>query len=163
MIPGLPNPYVLLAAVGLWLASLIGAALWYGGVVETRWEAAVATQKAEAAATLTALTEAARKKETEDAENARNIDATHAAALAAAAAGRDEFERRLRVERRRSGSCGTPASGPVDPGVGADAAAGGEPGFREFNNRRALELRDAALELQAYAKSCHAFALSVGR
>lgn len=157
----LPNPYVMLAFGAALIASILGGYA-YGTAHEARiWKAALAEQKAEAEQLRTTLTEKARAKEAADAESARNIDAVYQTMLADAYAGSAEFDRRLRVARRGA-SCGGAGSGQAPhPGSGADVAAGGEPGPGSADP--AHDLRNAALELQRYAKACNAFAVSVGR
>lgn len=155
------NPYILLAAGGIWLASIVGG-YFYGTHHEAlSWKAAIAQQQADASRTLTAATDAARQKEATDADHAREIDAQHAAALDAANSSRDDFARRLRDARSRS--CGSGADGgkATDTGSSAISPIGGDtgPGSVDPGNR----LREAVKVLQAYAVACHGWAVEVGR
>lgn len=125
------------------------------------WEAALAEQKADAARTLSAAVERNRLLEAQHAENARKIDETHNAELAAANASRDQFAKRLSIARGRACSGSPAAVEAPDPGVSAEPAGSGDsrPGQPDPGNR----LRELTKELQAYAKACHAFAIEVGR
>jgi len=151
----------LIAAGAFYAASLVAVGVGVHNYVSLGYEAAISAQKAEAAAKLTELTERARKKETEDAENARNIDAVYQAMLNDAFAGRDAFDQRLRIARRGARCGGAGSGAPADTGERADPAAVSEPG--PGSPDPAHDLRNAALELQRYAKACHSFAVSVGR
>lgn len=148
--------------IGLTLLASHGALAYVVSDYKERGHrAAIAEQKAEAERTLTAVVEANRKKEQEDAESARNIDAVYQAMLNDAYAGSADFDKRLRDARRRqSGSC-PPGGEAVNPRISPDVAPGSDDGSRGIDP--ASNLRTAALELQRYAKTCHAFAISVGR
>ncbi len=151
----------LIAAGAFYAVSLIVVGAGVHNYVSRGYEAAISAQKAEAATKLSELTKRARKKENEDAENARNIDAVYQAMLSDAYAGRDDFDKRLRIARRGQGCGGTGSGAPSDTGERTDPAAVSEHG--PGSPDPAHDLRNAALELQRYAKACHSFAVSVGR
>lgn len=158
---GIPNPYVLLAAGGLWIASILGG-YFYGTHHEAlSWRAVIAEQQATAARTLNTATEAARQKETADADHAREIDAQHAEALRAVADSRDAFADKLRIARSRQCGPSAPAGQTTDSGSGAIVAPRGDggPGQPDPGNR----LREAVKVLQAYSVAAHEFALTCGR
>lgn len=155
------NPYVLLAAGGLWIVSILGG-YFYGTHHEAlSWRAVIAEQKVETARTLNTATEAARQKETADADHAREIDAQHADALRAVADSRDAFADKLRIARSRQCGPSAPAGQAADTGSGATVASRGDdgPGQPDPGNR----LREAVKVLQAYAVACHGWAVEVGR
>lgn len=154
----IPPQYRVLAALGA-AVGLLAVGAWTGNTwTERRWEAAVARQEAEAAR---ALAEAVAAKAATEAANralTQKLDLAHAEALQAAADSRDAFSdeltRRVRdAERRARRNC--PVSGPVATDHSADTAGRGEPGPRAVDVGRLRAVRDAALSLQAYARTCH--------
>lgn len=154
----IPPQYRLLAALGAAVA-LLAAGAWTGHTwTERRWEAAVAKQEAEAAQKLAEATAATAAVEAANRALTQKLDQTHAEALQAAADSRDAFSdeltRRVRdAERRARRNC--PVPGPVAPDQPADAAGRGEPGHGAVDVGRLRAVRDAALSLQAYARTCH--------
>lgn len=157
----IPPQYRLLAAFG-GAVGLLAVGAWIGHTwTERRWVAAVEAQKAEAAKVLAEAIERNRLKEAADAENARRIDESHAADLAAARASADDFAERLRIARRGA-RCPSPGSAQAaNTGVSAEPAGSSDsrPGQPDPGNR----LRAAVKELQAYAVACHNWSLEVGR
>jgi len=157
------NPFIIKYCfiLGALAVSHLGVAWIVADYKERGHRAAIAEQKAEAERTLTAVTEANRKKEQADADNARNIDAVYQTLLADAYAGRDAFAERLRIARRGASCSSTPVRETADPGIRAHTPEGRDDGPGGHDS--ALTLRDAALELQNYAKVCHSWALTVGK
>jgi len=157
----MPNPTAILIAAGLWLSSCVGVFFWAQHIEANAWRVKVSEQKIEAGKVLATALQNNRVKENQDAENARKVDENHAKDLAAATASRDDFANRLRIARRGA-SCPNPGSTEApDPGISPDPASISNDGPRGPDP--ALSLRDAALELQRYARACHSWALEVGR
>ena len=159
--PFIPPQYRYLA-LGLALVAYTLGVVYISTNHERRaWVARIEAQKAEAAQALADATERNRQIEAEHAAQARTIDEKHAAEMADALASRDDFAERLRLARRRAGSCsGVPSPTPT-AGVSENPAGSGDDGPREPDP--AITLRDASLSLQSYAKACHSWATSVGR
>lgn len=161
----IPSPTIILAtALGFVLAT--GGAYVTGNLqgrkaADNIWQAKVAEQKVEAANQLAAAYAAKAEKEREDADNARRIDEAHKADMAAADAERADFDRRLREARRRASCSSTGGTEAPNTSVSENVAPGGidRPGSPDPGNR----LREAALELQRYARACHSWAHQVGR
>lgn len=161
------NPYVIIGA-GVAFLVVATSAFFEGRHYEAlTWEKAVAAQKIEAAAKLQTATAANAALDAKNSELAIRLDQEHANAIADAAASRDNFNsdlaKRLReTERRLRGRC-TPAPEAAHPGVGADVAAVGDDGPAGVDLAAVRAVRDAALEMQAYAVACHGWAVEVGR
>jgi hypothetical protein len=66
----IPNPWVIIGAIGFWFASCVGVYFWAQGIEADQWKAAYAAQAVEASNKL-----AASEKRKSDADNA-NIIAT---------------------------------------------------------------------------------------
>lgn len=163
---GLPNPY-LLAAIGIGaLAALSGSYLAGRSHANARWEAATARIQAEAATTLAQETARVREAENRAQALTREIEETHAQNTADDAARGADFDRRLAerlrdAERRARSRCPSPGQA-ADPSAAADAAGSRGAGLGGIDPARVRAIRDAGLELQRYAKACHAWAAEVG-
>ena len=165
---GLPLPLLKMAGIGLG-AILIAGGIYFAGFkhASARWEAATARLQVEAATLLS--TETARVHEAENRANAlaRTIEENHALETAQNAARGADFDRRLTIrvrdaERRARGNCPGPSQA-ADPPPPADPAGSGDPGLGGIDPERIRAIRDAGLELQAYAKACHKWAAEVGQ
>lgn len=114
----IPEPYRLLAAAALWLASLIAVGVWqhHAGAVDERvtWQAKEVTEQATAAAQFKALSDAARAAEQK-----------HAADMAALAA---DYERKLTdANKQRAADLAAVRTGALrlrDPGATVPACPG---------------------------------------
>ena len=128
MIPGLPNPWLILAVV-LALGGSWAAGNYQGHKAEsTAWAAVQAQERADAATLQAKAEKAASEANSRAAEAARTIEETHAKDLADADATRADFTERLRRATSRPSRCdGVPVTAP-NPGVGAVAAGGSQPG-----------------------------------
>lgn len=131
--------------------------------------AAIAEQKIDAANLLLTLNAESAAKDDANAKLARDLDASHAQALADADASRTDFERRLadglrqRQAQCRDGCSSQLPSPAPDPGKPQDVATGGDngPGQPDFDAGR--RLREVIKVLQADVVTCHAWAAQVGR
>jgi hypothetical protein len=151
--PTLPNPWIILGAV----LAIIGVAIggfFYGQHVEAlAWEAAIATQKAEAAQIVNAHNQhmAALNLEIEHAHNQRQAALTAGAADSHRLAG--ELDR-LRLSRR--GACGgdqvQPAPGVAVPQPRADSAGSVAGSFSEM-----AAIANDAVATAEYAAACRAW------
>ncbi len=157
------NPYIILGAVGVWLATALGGYFYGGHVKNLSWRAEMAKQ-ADAANAM--YIDALNRNAALEAANsllARTVDETHAKALSDAAASRDDFTKRLRLAASRA-RCGGPTTGETPhPGIGSDPTGSSDGQYRGPDIEAGGRLRDYALKLQAYAKACHSWATSVGR
>ncbi len=163
---GLPNPYILGALAFLWLGSVVGAALWYGGVRDDHWAAATERLKAEAATILAQAQKAAADKEAAAATLADKVETDHVEAekrLAADYAARLDGKR-LRDQAGRGASCPNPAS-PASNAAG-DSPQPAATGGCELSQQASDGLKRIALEADAfrlYGLACHDWAMSLGR
>lgn len=161
--PLLPNPYIILGAVGIWLATILGTTLVVSDYKDAK-HAQKDAKQADAANTL--YIESLNRNAALEAANsllARTVDETHAKALSDAAASRDDFTKRLRLAASRARCANTPSGETPNPGVGPDPTGSSDGQYRGPNIEAGGRLRDYALSLQAYAKACHSWATSVGR
>jgi hypothetical protein len=160
------NPYVILAAVGIWLVSIVGG-YFYGTHHEALvYKAAISKQDADASALLAQLTATAAAKDAASAEFARKIDEVTTHETQAINDAHADYDRAL-AERMRQ-----PPSRPscVSPGApkttdAAHSEAVDAPGIfvREPTLRDLGSLMQEADKLVATMNACHAFAESVGR
>lgn len=162
MIPGLPNPYLLLATLLALLGSFVAGDLYRGRQDKIAYDGAVAGLQRDAATTLAAETAKAAAADAHNAELSNQLDSAHAQALADIDATRDDFARRLRIAAAsRVGRCGPAAAEAANPSLGAPVAVGSDGGPGAANP--GLGLRAAVRALQEYSKTCNAWALDVGR
>jgi membrane protein involved in colicin uptake len=156
------SPYLALAAVLALLGSFVSGALFQHSHDKAAYEAVHNAERA-AAATVQAEAEKRAREAQERVETAnRTIEETHAKAIADAAATRDDFTRRLR-DATRSRRCNSLPAGPANNPSSSDVATRGNPGSDGVDIDAGTRLRDAALILQAYVKTCHAWAMENGR
>jgi hypothetical protein len=161
----MPTPFSLapyLALGGILLAAMSYSVGSYNGhkAERIKWEAVRATERADAATILAKAEAAAREAENRASVAAMKIGETHAKALQDIERSRADFSRRLHIATgsRCPNALPTPAA---DTGAAADTTARRDDGPGGVNS--GFSLRDAALELQAYAKSCNAWAMQIGR
>lgn len=159
----IPNPYLLLGGLVAFIAVAIGGFSAGHHYATLGYERAIAQQQTQAATVLAKVTAAASAKDAANSAIARNIDESHAHELEAINASRDDFARRLRIAQRGQCGAGAVPAAPGDPGHTADAAGSGDNGPGGAAIASGQRLRDAALELQAYAKECNAWATKIGR
>ena len=165
---GIGQGYLALAAVLALLGAFIAGDLTGAKHERAAWEASTAKLKADAATLLANAQEAARKKENEDAEKARAIDATYQDKINILASGASDRERSLlgslRNFQRRGDSC-------INTRL-AEAAAPGSPEVTTPDPRDAVleaaardfrQLGDDADKLAAWATACHNWATENGR
>lgn len=157
------------AAIGL---VVFTGFVWFGGyydgsrAVMKEWKAEVAAASATAAAKKAELDEAARAKESADAEHAMNLEATHAKDLEAVRAGSaafiDKLNGRLRgAEARCVG--GIVPSAAANSGLPEGRAGEPEGGYRGPDPASADRLREVGLTLQTELRDCRAWVLKHGR
>jgi hypothetical protein len=157
---GLPSPYVIGAVAVLLLGSHTAVWLKATSAANGRWEAVRATDRADAMQVQLDAEKRAREAENRASVAAMKIGETHAKALQDLDATRADFSRRLHIATgsRCPNALRPPAA---DTGAAADTATRRDDESGKPDPR--LSLRDAALELQAYAKSCNAWAMQIGR
>jgi len=157
---GLPSPYVIGAVAVLLLGSHTAVWLKATSAANSRWEAVRAVDRADAATILSKAEADAREAENRASVAAIQIGETHAKALQDIERSRADFSRRLHIATgsRCPNALRPPAA---DTGAAADTATRRDDGPGGVNS--GFSLRDAALELQAYAKSCNAWAMQIGR
>ncbi len=165
MIPGLPNPWLILGTFVVTLGLVIGAFFYGEHIASNKYELSLAREVGHANELLAA--EQSRRLAAEQKQAAANneIEATHAKAEQDIADAHSDFERRLarslRPHRKCPGDTGA-GSQAAHPAGGADDAAVGL--FVPEQALRAIgSLARDADEWSAYGRACHAFALSVGR
>lgn len=169
MIHGIPNPYVLLGLGAFWIASVIGAGVFWGHHVSLTYEAQIAKQEATATTLLEKLNAANAEKDAKAAEYARDIETILQAkndeiAANAAAAKSDiaDSVRRL-AQCRKSSSANLPAPA-AHSSESADSAAGSKDRLLEGITERVVRLGKSANKLGALVdKECVPFALEHGR
>lgn len=161
----LPNPYVLLAAGGLWIASLVGASLWYGHHVAQGYELRLAQESAAGQKLLTQETARRLSAEQKQAEANNAIEETNAKAQRDIEAAHSDFNARVARSVRPYRECprdSATGGKAIDNGGGADNAVVGL-----FVPQQAIndlgDLATAADQWAAYGRACHAWALEVGR
>jgi len=142
-------------------AAFLGTMLMFTKLELSDLKLAVAEQKTEAAQLLATATAASAAIDAARAEFANKLDTEHALSAANDAARRADFDKRLREARRGASNRCPTAVAAVDPGERAGVAESGDDGSGNIDP--ASHLRDAALELQRYAVSCHSWATQVGR
>ncbi len=166
---GLPNPYVILIGAGLWLASMGGAALWWGHHVKLGYEAAIAKQNAEAEHLRGDLIAANAAKDAAASEFARNldkvnVDANDRIAAAAGDAQRDFTQRLRRIAASRAGCSSTGTAEATHPGSAAPSPAGSQSGLLDGIAERLRRVGEGANKLAALVRdTCIPFANEVGR
>ena len=116
----MPNPYILLAVLLIWLASLAGVGVWqnHSGHTAERvvWQARETTELASANMKLHALEESYRQQEQQHATNLNAIAVNYQKELDDANAKTDDLVRRARAGAFRL----------RDPGTSTHAAGGGQ-------------------------------------
>lgn len=154
-----PYKYALYAAAA---AIALSAAAYAGHrVTSLAWQADMATQERTASALYIDALNTKAAVERANTDLARKVDQDAADAQVAADAGRDDFARRLHDARSWARGPGTGCGKAASASVGAEPAAVSEPG--PGSPDPGSRLRDAALELQRYARACHEWAVGVGR
>lgn len=128
---------------------------------DAKWKAAYAAQEQVAGALLNNAYAEKAEAEKKSNDKAREVDEKYAQDMAAADAGRDDFNKRLRDAKRRACGGSPPTGQAVNPGIGTEPTGSGDGRSGEPNS--ASRLRDYALALQRYAVACHEWAVSVGR
>lgn len=77
----LPNPYILLAAIVLWIASIVGVGVWQrhdgASACSASWQAREAKEQAQAASQIKTLEDAARATEQKHAADVAAISTTY--------------------------------------------------------------------------------------
>lgn len=165
---GLPNPYVILASAGLWAASLIGAAAFWGHHVKQGYELRLAQEQAAGQAALAVVS--AKHFAAEQAQEARNneIEAQHAKDQAviddAYVAYADAIGKRVQPYRQCPGNTSRPAEaihtggGKGDPSTAIVGLFVPQASLNDLG-----KLAAEADEWVAYGHACHDWAVSVGR
>ncbi len=161
--PSIPNPWILLSAAGLWLASCVGVFFWAQGIRDDHWKAQIAVQEQAASALYIDALNRNAALESSNAEFARNLDETHAKAIANLDSTRDDFTRRLRASAARA--CGGKPAGTeaVNSGSGQIPAGGSDLGLSGIDVAGLERIVNGASKLALYARECHSFAERVGR
>lgn len=163
-----PNPWMLLGAGVVWIGTIVGA-FFYGEHIDSlSYKTAIAGQERDASTLLAQLTATQAAKDAQAADFARNIDKVTADAkeknAADAAAAQSGFDQQLRRIAGRRASCPSPGTTEaVDTGDGQGSAGERRDRLLSQVARDFAELGKSALDLAAYAKACHAFAIEVGR
>lgn len=160
MIPGLPNPWLILGFCGALVVSVFGGYLYGKHVDNLAWTAAVATQKAQATQLLADQTaKVAAAEQAQATANANLEQIRHESDLKASDADSRVRAALARVRQQAGrGACGsgalrasTGASGAENaPTSGPDGLAG------QVDSLIAVTARSAN-ELAAYARECHDF------
>ena len=163
----IPSPWVLLAAVGIWLGSILGG-FWAGHHwAAIGYEAQIAHQEADAQKLLMAAQAKISAQEATTARLNDTLGAQHEADLQEISDTRSDFDRKLadgvrNAERRARGSCPVPPS--TSPaGQPAPTPTGGDNGSVSTTVESLSQLRDAALKLQASVRECYAWAHAHGQ
>lgn len=161
----MPNPYAIIAALGIWIATAVGG-YFYGGHVKTlAYQVALANQSASAQKILADAQEHARSVESKYQDLSIKIEADHADALKtidAAAAHNADLARRIGLYDRagRRQSCGDNVSG-ASQGTGSDPSAAA--GIRLSDELAGQLISEAARADRAaeYARACHDWAVGL--
>lgn len=164
----IPNPYVLLAAAGIWLASTVGAFFYGEHIQGLSDQAAINEQKIAAANLLATATEHVRQAESRAADLNAKLETDHAASDAKTADADSRLAAALAQYRlRQPARCGTGGRNPLSGGQGAsiapDPAPGGDNRLAEPLDVEIVATAGAANKLAAYARECQAFVSSLGK
>lgn len=162
----IPNPWVIIGAVGIWLGSILGG-YFYGTHHEALvWKAATAELQTTAEHKLREANELASKKDAALALLARNLDEQHAQALQDIESTQSDFARRLSDSVRlsqRGKSCSSQLPRPANaPGVSENVTSGSDGGCGYINTEAVQQVRDLAKRLQEDAKASRIWAAGVG-
>lgn len=160
------NPYLIIAAILVWLGTGIAGYLKGSADVRNAWRTEVAQADAAALKKKAELDEQARAQEAADAEHAMNLEAQHAKDLEAVRAGSagfiNELTRRLRIAETGRARCELSAAS-ADPGVSEGRTDQPESGYRGPDIESANRLREVGLTLQTELRDCRAWVLKHGR
>lgn len=163
------NPYALIAAGGIWIASLVGCFFWSAHIEANNWRVAVSDQKIEAANLRDQLKDAAHQKEMDDAKYALDIESLGRKAADDVKVAADAAQPRITGLVRQLAGCRVGGSGGVPvaaPGaaVAAPGAAGSEDRLLSGIGERFTRLGESANKLAALVRTeCIPWALQVGR
>jgi membrane protein involved in colicin uptake len=130
---------------------------------DAKWKAAYAAQESIAHNLLNNAYAEKAAAEKAASEKAREVDEQHAKDMAAAHAGNDEYDRKLRIALSRARGCSASGGQAPNSSVSENPPGGGDSGSGSPDFDAGRRLRNYALELQAYARACHSWAVSVGR
>lgn len=164
MPPFLPSPWIILGVFLALLGSFTAGELDGRSRANDKWKVTISAQKQEASNLLNDAYTLKAKQEQADADKARDIDEKHAAELAVANAGRDDFALRLRNARRGQSCGGSGGREADDPGKREGVAGGGGVGLGQTPAVDPIvQARGGVKELVAYANACYLWSMSVGR
>ncbi len=159
----MPNPYAILAALGVSIALIIGAFFYGEHISSLSWKSATAKLEATAAQTLADANAKSAAKDAANAELSRNLDETHAKAIADIDSTRADFASRLRDAQRRQSCPRQLPSAAAAAGVPASPATGSDAGRGCFDPVAVQHVRDAMKKLQADVLGAVSWANQVGR
>lgn len=162
------NPYILLAAGGIWLASIVGG-YFYGTHHEAlSWRASIAEQKAEASTKLIAANKASADKDNANIVSALTVEEKHGQEIAAINADADNYSRKYADSLRRIARCGADRNSAVPPSAAhsdqpAPGPAGSADRLFEDAGRSVGIVGGNCNKLAATVRECVDWAARVGR
>lgn len=156
------NPYLIIAAICIWLGTFAGGYLKGSADVKARWVAEVTASDLRLSEERRTIEKAVADKEAAQAAHTRNMEAEFNAKLQAADAGRDAFAKRLRDAQARYSRCQLSAAS-IDPSSVTGGSTGGDAGPRGPDLESLHRLRSVGLKLQETVKLCVAWAAANGR